>query len=150
MLGCRSAPSQALLAVQLRSDWREEYRASTTYGGAHFLRLAVFNQPNHTNSPALKAHGHSRSRMARFCRAVLGHAPLGSYRRRFFPNESVDCPDCGVLQDRAHVLLGCTRYRRWWRCGGEFDFLQRLSAYNDLNTFLAENESAFTFADAPP
>ena len=105
--------------------------------------------PSHTTSPALKAHGDSKSAMARFCRAVLDHAPLRSFRRRFFPHEPVNCPECGVLQDRAHILLKCPKYRRWWNCRGEFEFLQRLNAYRDFNSFLTANESAFTFVDAP-
>ena len=54
-----------------------------------------------------------------------------------------------MLQDRAHVLLECQRYRRWWHCNGEFEFLQRVSAYREFTEFLNVNESAFTFADAP-
>lgn len=34
-------------------------------------------------------------------------------------------------------------------CRGEFEFLQRVSAYHDLNSFLTANEGAVTFADAP-
>ena len=85
--------------------------------------------------------------MARFCRAVkLSHMSPGSFRRRFFPDEPTDCAVCRVLQDRAHVLLKCPKYRRWWTCQGESGFrLQRVSAYRG-NT---ANESAFTFADAP-
>ena len=60
--------------------------------------------------------------------------------------------DGAVLQGdpeiQAHVLLGCPWYRRWWNCQGEFEFLQRVSAYRDITTFLTANESAFTFADA--
>ncbi|KAJ2968467.1 hypothetical protein NUW54_g13208 [Trametes sanguinea] len=111
---CSLAHARHLLAVQLKSDWRKEYRYSPTYAGRHFLRFRVFNTPSHLTSPALKEFGDSCTRMARYCRAVLDHAPLGSFRRRFFPNEPVNCPDCGVLQDRAHVLLKCPRYRRWW------------------------------------
>ncbi|TFK79482.1 hypothetical protein K466DRAFT_441948, partial [Polyporus arcularius HHB13444] len=133
----------------LKSDWREEYRASPTYSGRHFLRLKAFDPPNHVSSAALKAYGDSKANMARLCRAVLNHAPLGSFRRRFFPNEPTECPECGVLQDRAHVLLKCKRYRRWWNCQSEFEFLQRLSAYRELTTFLSANASAFTFVDAP-
>ena len=87
--------------------------------------------------------------MARFCRAVLDHAPIGSFRRRFFPNESTTCPECRVFQDREHVLLKCRKYRRWWNCRGEYEFLQRVSSYRDVTTFIKSNESAFSFADAP-
>ena len=146
---CSLAHARHLLTVQLKADWREEYRQSPAYRGQQFLRLKDFESPNHLTSPALKAHGGSRSTMARFCRAVLNHAPLGSFRQRFFPGERTNCPECGVLQDRAHVLLKCGRYRRWWNCRGEFEFLQRISAYRDLNSFITANESAFTFVDAP-
>ncbi|KAI0629030.1 hypothetical protein C8Q77DRAFT_1144649 [Trametes polyzona] len=119
------------------------------YAGRGFLRLKVFDPPNPVKSPALSAHGHSKTTMARFCRAVLDHVPIGSFRRRFFPDLPSTCPECGVLQDRAHVLLKCKRYRRWWELRGEFEFLQRVSAYRELNGFLTVNESAFSFADAP-
>ncbi|TFK83143.1 hypothetical protein K466DRAFT_445956, partial [Polyporus arcularius HHB13444] len=133
---CSLAHARHLLAVQLRADGRDEYRSSPAYRGQNFLRLKEFESPSHINSPALKAFGLSISAMARFCRAVLNHGPLGSFRRRFFPNELTECPDCGVLQDRAHVLLKCKRYRRWWNCRGEFEFLQRVSPYHDFNSFL--------------
>ncbi|KAI0359476.1 hypothetical protein OH77DRAFT_1472705 [Trametes cingulata] len=120
---------QGAYCTFLTQDWRQEYRSSPTYAGHNFLRLRDFDSPSHVSSPALKAHGHSKSSMARYCRAVLDHAPLGSFRKRFFPDEPTSCPECGVLQDRAHVLLKCTRYRRWWE--------------------LQVNESAFSFADAP-
>ena len=146
---CSLAHAHHLLAVQLKSDWRNEYRSSPAYSGRNFLRLAVFDPPSHTSSPALQMFGDSKSSMARFCRAVLDHAPLGSFRRRFFPDEPVDCPECKVFQDRRHVLLRCRKYRRWWNCRSEYEFLMRLSSYRDVKAFLEANESAFTFADAP-
>lgn len=146
---CSLAHAQHLLAVQLKADWRDEYRGSRAYAGHNFLRLKAFDPPNHLSSPALQAHGHSKATMARFCRAVLDHAPLGSFRQRFFAHEPTECPECGVLQDREHVLFKCTRYRRWWELRGEFEFLLRVSAYRELNGFLTTNESAFSFEDAP-
>ncbi|OSC97324.1 hypothetical protein PYCCODRAFT_1354597, partial [Trametes coccinea BRFM310] len=135
---CSLAHARHLLSVQMKADWREEYRRSPTYAGRHFLRLRAFDPPNHVSSPALKEFGHSRTAMARYCRAILDHAPLGSFRRRFFPHEPVDCSTCGVLQDREHVLLKCSRYRRWWELQGEFEFLQRINAYSDLAAFIRE------------
>ena len=104
---CSLAHAQHLLAVQLKSHWRDEYKSSPTYSGRNFLRLAAFDPPSHLASPALKAFGDSRSCMARLCWAVLDHAPIGSFRRRFFPNVngSTTCPECRVFQDREHVLL---------------------------------------------
>ena len=54
-----------------------------------------------------------------------------------------------MFQDREHVLLKCRKYRRWWNCRGEYEFLQRVSSYRDVTTFIKSNESAFSFADAP-
>ncbi|KAI0737466.1 hypothetical protein C8Q80DRAFT_1075391, partial [Daedaleopsis nitida] len=76
---CSLAHARHLLAVQLKADWRDEYRMSPSYRGLNFLRLRVFDSPDHKSSPALKAYGHSTSSMARFCRAVMDHAPLGSF-----------------------------------------------------------------------
>ncbi|TFK90462.1 hypothetical protein K466DRAFT_470811, partial [Polyporus arcularius HHB13444] len=76
---CSLAHARHLLAVQLRADWRKEYHSSPTYRGQHFLRLKALDSPNHTSSPVLKTYGESKATMARFCRAVLNHAPLGSY-----------------------------------------------------------------------
>ncbi|KAH9911563.1 uncharacterized protein BXZ73DRAFT_35246, partial [Epithele typhae] len=73
------AHAKHLLAVQLKSDWTKQYREHRAYAGKHFLRLRVFDSPKHTTSAALEAHGHSTTRMARFCRAVLNHAPIGSF-----------------------------------------------------------------------
>ncbi|KAJ2972867.1 hypothetical protein NUW54_g12177 [Trametes sanguinea] len=84
---CSLAHAKHLLSVQMKSDWREEYRRSPVYAGRNFLRLRAFDPPNHVSSPALKEFGHSRTAMARYCRAILNHAPLGSFRQRFFPNE---------------------------------------------------------------
>ncbi|KAH9929052.1 uncharacterized protein BXZ73DRAFT_48264 [Epithele typhae] len=146
---CSAAFARHLLAVRLKSEWREQYRNSRPYAGHDFLRLRVFDPPKHTTSAALGLQAGTRRTMSRFCRAVLNHAPIGSFRTRFFKGEPTECPRCHVLQSRSHVLLECTRYERWWRCGGEFDFLQRLEAYQDLNAFITENDGAFTFADAP-
>ena len=70
--------------------------------------------------------------------------------QRFFPNEPVNCPECGVLQDRAHVLLKCPKYRRWWNCRGEFEFLQQLNAYRDFNSFLTANPLLVELGVHPP
>ena len=139
---CSLAHARHMLAVQLKADWQEEYHHSPSYRGRQFLRLSTFESPSHTSCAAIKTYGESRAAMARLCKVVLNHAPLGSYRKRFFPEEPTDCPVCGVPQDRAHVLLECPRYRRWWNCQGEFEFLQRVSAYRDITTFVTANESA--------
>ena len=94
----------------------------------------------------------SRIAMTRFSRACLNHAPIGSFRTRFFPDEPTDCPWCGVLQTRWHILRYYEKYRRpqWWRHDAEHDFLIRKESFSDMVSFLDDNPSAFTFADAPP
>ena len=90
--------------------------------------------------------------MTRFSRACLNHAPIGSFRTQFFLDEPTDCPWCGVLQTRWHILRYCETYRRppWWRYDSEHDFLIRKESFSDMVAFLEDNPRAFTFADAPP
>ena len=90
--------------------------------------------------------------MSWFSRACLNHAPIGSYRLRFFPDEPTDCPWCGVLQTRLHVLRDCTNYKRppWWRWSSEHDFIIRKESFSDIAIFLDDNKRAFAFEDAPP
>ncbi|KAH9914626.1 uncharacterized protein BXZ73DRAFT_19005, partial [Epithele typhae] len=65
-----------LPAVQLKSDGAKQYREQSAYAGKHFLRLRLFDSPKYTAKAALEAHGHSKTRMARFCcRVVLNHEP---------------------------------------------------------------------------
>lgn len=105
--------------------------------------------PSHLGGPAMKAHGGSNVNMARFSRMVLNHAPIGSYRQRFFPGEPVNCNSCGRLQTRAHVLLECDCYRRRWRHNSIEELLRKLDPFAKVNTFIEENQSAFSFEDAP-
>jgi hypothetical protein len=56
----------------------------------------------------MRAFGSSNSLAARAARAITNHAPIGEYRRRFFPRQRRDCVDCGVEQTRAHVINICT------------------------------------------
>ena len=124
---CSLAHARHLLAVQLKADGGEQYRNSPSYRGQQFLRLSVFESPSHTSCAAMKPYGGSRAAMTRFCRAVLNHTPLGSFRRHFF-SESANRPVCGVLQNRAHVLLTCPSIVGGGSGQGEFEFLQSVSA----------------------
>ncbi|KAH9914621.1 uncharacterized protein BXZ73DRAFT_19511, partial [Epithele typhae] len=98
-------PLAKCLLVEVRLERKKQCRENRAYAGKHFLGLRVFDSPKYTTSAALEAHGHSTTRMARFCRAVLNHAPIvGSLGKRFLPNEPTECPTCHVLQSRAHIL----------------------------------------------
>ena len=76
--------------------------------------------------PSSKKHGtwltpvatRSNAFIARYTRAILNHAPIGSYRERFRIGDTtnVNCP-CGRKETREHILDGglwttCTRYSR--------------------------------------
>ena len=71
---CSLVHASHLVTVQMKADWREEYRSSPAYRGQHFLRLKAFGVPSHTAYTAIKTYGESSAAMARFCRAVLNHA----------------------------------------------------------------------------
>ncbi|EJF67299.1 hypothetical protein DICSQDRAFT_47142 [Dichomitus squalens LYAD-421 SS1] len=126
--------------VQMLSDWRRLSKESPTYLGTSFLRLRALLPPKHVQPPAIKVLGGSRGAMTRFSRACLNHAPLGSYRLRFFPDEPAECPWCGVVQSRLHVLRDCTNYKRprWWRWTAEHEFLVRKESFAELCTFLED------------
>ena len=48
---------------------------------------------------------------AKFTRMMLGHAPIGEYRQRFFPNTPIQCP-CGEvdIETREHIFMQCRQY----------------------------------------
>ncbi|TBU33947.1 hypothetical protein BD311DRAFT_774403 [Dichomitus squalens] len=115
------------------SDWRHLSKESPTYLGTSFLRLRTLLPPKHVQPPAIKVLGGSQGAMTRFSRACLNHAPLGSYRLRFFPDKPAECPWCGVVQSRPH-----------------HKFLVQKEFFAGLCTFLEDNPRAFSFEDAPP
>ena len=55
--------------------------------------------------------GVSNSVCARFTCMMTGHAPIGEYRQRFFPNSLTQCP-CGKadVQTREHIFMQCKLY----------------------------------------
>ncbi|KAF8653437.1 hypothetical protein AX16_003945 [Volvariella volvacea WC 439] len=55
----------------------------------------------------MKAYGTDVRIYAQFTRSISGHAPIGQYRARFFPEEPRHCPECGAFQDRYHVMFEC-------------------------------------------
>ena len=87
------------------------------------------------------------------------NASLGTHQ------QSLVCASC-LCTDPLHSQLAPTRmsnkacsiprhdlrYRRphWWRHDAEHDFLIRKESFSDMVSFLDDNPSAFTFADAPP
>ncbi|KAF8636765.1 hypothetical protein AX16_010968 [Volvariella volvacea WC 439] len=74
---------------------------------SHFLR----EHSNWKNQGGvhMKIHGTDTKIYAQFTRSITGHAPIGQYRARFFPEEPRHCPECGAFQDRYHVMFECER-----------------------------------------
>ena len=112
------------------------------------LEVAKADHPE--PGPAMQEYGGSNSRMARFTRMVLNHAPIGSFRARFFPQEPTNCNQCNVFQTREHILFNlCQAYKRRWRHNNILEFLRSLDPFPKIVEFMDDNEGAFAFTDAP-
>jgi hypothetical protein len=89
------------------SGWNTLFRTKK-YAGSSFLPLYQGKNllvPTHVNSgPWMRRTGHSHELTARVVRCITGHAPIGSFRSRFFPLESTACR-CGLpMETVSHVL----------------------------------------------
>jgi hypothetical protein len=82
--------------------------------------------------------GHSHSLIACLVRCTTGHAPIGVYCSRFFPEESTACR-CGFpMETVSHILYWCPSHKQ------ESEPKEQLR-YSWLLKFLEANESAFAF-----
>jgi len=73
-----------------------------------------------------------------FTHMTTGHAPIGEYRQRFFPQLPTSCP-CGKakVQTREHIVMECDRHDPSTRpCN---------TIINSFVHFLADNPKAFSF-----
>jgi len=56
--------------------------------------------------------GVSNSVCMRFTRMMLGHAPIGEYQQRFFPNTLIQCPCSEAdIETREHIFMQCKQYK---------------------------------------
>ena len=64
--------------------------------------------PTYANGGAYLRHVNGDPRLCvRFCRAILNHAPIGEYYRRFNIPEDPEC-ECGCpVQTRHHIFTSC-------------------------------------------
>jgi hypothetical protein len=119
---------------------------SKKYIGSNFLTLYQRKDtpfvPTHVKSGLwMRKAGHSHSLTARLVRCTTGHAPIGAYYSKFFPEESTACR-CGFpMETVSHVLYQCPSHER------ESDPKEQL-CYLWLLEFLEANKSAFAF-DVP-
>jgi hypothetical protein len=98
--------------------------------------------PTHVKSgPWMCKAGRSHSLTAHLVRCTTGHALIGAYHSRFFPEESMACR-CGFpMETVSHVLYQCSSHER------ESDPKEQLR-YLWLLKFVEANEIAFAF-DVP-
>lgn len=119
--------------------------------GHGFFPNAKLRKASHTRGgPLLSVVGISNTITARISRLIVNHAPIGEYRSRFFPTKPSNCPRCGVLETRHHILNSCPRYVRPRRMGFVEFLKNSAEPIPELVRFLARNPTSFTFADAPP
>ena len=137
----------------LRSDvakstlnaWQQEFARNPKARGMRFLHLLTVDKDPKPIKPTYADGGswlpqfhHSNSLTARACRCILNHAPIGTYRKRFFPHEPHRC-ECGYfLESRPHLLSECRLTDH-----GELD--RRVTTLGALRRFLEKSPRAFSF-----
>ncbi len=137
------------------TTWQQEADAnSRTYWGRQHLRHPAFRRLRHTGAFPLKRLGGRPTLVSRFIRCITGHAPTGQYRDRF--RHRYEEPTMCVLHSgdwayhtREHVLLKCDHYKRRFRYSSIEELLQSLDPFYDIQHFLLDNPTAFSFEDAP-
>ena len=91
--------------------------------------------------------GNDISLFGRFVRLISGHAPIGSYRQRFFPHQTTLCPTDGQFQDIQHVTVQCPKYSAKFPSFAHFLFSNK-NAKKSVE-FLKQNSAAVSFEDQP-
>jgi hypothetical protein len=128
--------------TRMLEGWNSLFQ-SKKYIGSNFLTLYQRKDtpfvPAHIKSgPWMCKAGHSHSLTARLVRCTTGHAPIGAYCSRFFPEESTACRCSLPMETVSHVLYQCPSHER------ESEPKEQLR-YLWLLKFLEANETAFAF-----
>jgi hypothetical protein len=116
---------------------------SKNYIGSNFLTLYQRNDtpfvPTHVKSGLWMCKvGHSHTLTACLVHCTTGHAPIGAYHSRFFPEESTACR-CGFpMETVSHILYWCLSHER------ELEPKEQLH-YLWLLKFLEANKSVLAF-----
>jgi hypothetical protein len=131
--------------TQMLEGWNSLFQ-SKKYIGSNFLTLyqrkdAPFILTHVKSGSWMHKVRHSHSLTARLVHCTTGHAPIGVYHSRFFPEESTACR-CGFpMETVSHVLYWCLSHE--W----ELEPKEQLH-YLWLLKFLEANKSMFVF-DVP-
>jgi hypothetical protein len=125
--------------------WNSPFQ-SKKYIGSNLLTLyqrkdTPFILTHIESGPWMRKVGHSHSLTACLVHCTTGHAPIGAYHSRFFPEESTAC-SCGFpMETVSHILYQCLSHKQ------ELEPKEQLH-YTWLLKFLEANKSAFVF-DVP-
>ena len=123
------------------------------YRGNHFFE--TWKSKKVSVTPTVKGGGswlrHMKKKgqktTSRFCRAILGHAPIGQYRHRFFPREHLSpACKCGAPVESQYHVLRCPRWEEFspWRGA-----TPRKVLIEDFSEFIVEAVWAFEFPPEP-
>jgi len=93
-------------------SWQQSFKDSKKKGQL-FLEFKDDNEkvlkPTYSKGGSWLLYiGISNSVCARFTCMMLGHAPIGEYRQRFFPNTPIHCPcEEADVKTREHIFMQC-------------------------------------------
>ncbi|TFK78983.1 hypothetical protein K466DRAFT_466863, partial [Polyporus arcularius HHB13444] len=103
--------------------------------------------------PLKRLSGHL-TLVARFIRCITNHTPTGHYRDHFRARHGE--PTLCILHSgppayhtREHILFRCDHYTRRFAHSSIEELLQSLDPFYDIQSFLQDNPTAFSFEDAP-
>jgi hypothetical protein len=131
------------VVTQMLNGWNSLFQ-SKKYIGSNFLTLYQRKDtpliPTHVKSgPWMCKVGHSHSLTAHLVHCTTGHAPIGAFCSRFFPEDSTACRCSFPMETVSHVLYRCPSHE--W----ESEPKEQLR-YMWLLKSLEANESAFASA----
>ena len=154
----RVAPSPSVTtASRLRhlkrtavTEWRSQ---SAAFLARHHIRFkfkrkaAVPQLWGKSSRQFINAADNDISLLSRFTRLTSGHAPIGSYRQKFFPDKSTEC-SCGhPLQDVEHLSSQCPLVSAKFSSFSIFLFGK--NNVTNILTFLKENLTVASFEGQP-
>jgi len=96
-------------------SWQKSFKNSKKKGQL-FLEFEDNNnrviKPTYTKRELWLPHiGALNSVCMRFTCMILGHAPIGEYQQRFFPNIPIQCPCSEAdVETKEHIFMQCKQY----------------------------------------
>ena len=93
--------------------------------------------------------GRNSTLVSRMARLILNHAPLGSYREKYFPEYERNCNFCNEFQDRKHVLFECHHYTRPPDWNNHQTLLKGKGSIQKFADWLTDNPTTGTFTNIP-